>query len=242
MLAFWRTVAMWVFSIPYWTVLLTVYVVSLRSLPWAFVARASQVWGRVALRILGIRLVWENEPPFVATREPRVLIFNHQSGLDVIWGATVCPLAPLAIGKKEVIWIPMLNLVFWLFRFIRIDRSNREKALASLQGVAQKVVQDRRTLVISPEGTRAPDGVVLPFRKGAFFIAIEAQVPLYPMVISGAGRLNPKGRFIMRPGVIRMKFLPPYATRGLTQESKDALIERVRGDMVREYEALRQKG
>jgi 1-acyl-sn-glycerol-3-phosphate acyltransferase len=162
-----------------------------------------------------------------------VVVCNHQSTLDLPWGGTICPPRPVTIGKKEVVFIPILNLIFWALDFIRVDRGNTKKALASLEGVADQLKKGKRSLVIAPEGTRSPSGELLPFKKGAFHIAVQAQAPICPVVVHGAHDCLPKHRLLPRKGTIYIQFLEPISTRGktasdvsdLTQQTESAIRE-----------------
>jgi putative phosphoserine phosphatase/1-acylglycerol-3-phosphate O-acyltransferase len=84
------------------------------------------------------------------------------------------------------------------------------------------------TVFISPEGTRSPEGALLPFKQGAFRLAIASGSPLVPVVISGAYELLPRGRFLCRQGTVRMRILPPVPTAGLTVDDLPALMASVR--------------
>jgi 1-acyl-sn-glycerol-3-phosphate acyltransferase len=215
-----------------------VHFLTLRQLPDTWVQAAIRFWGRTALGIAGIQVVRVN-PSTLEDLRSRVAVCNHQSTLDVLWGATICPPSPLAIGKKEIVFIPVLNLIWWTMRFIRVDRSDTSRAIASLRGVADEILAGHRTLVVAPEGTRSRTAEMLPFKKGAFHLAIEAQVPLYPIVMAGAHELMPRGKPVARPGKILLSFLPPIETRGLTRDDVDSLIERARGQMLQEYARIR---
>ncbi len=239
-LAVLRLGMVWGLSIPFWSILLAIHFLLLKRTPSALLARSIRFWGRASLGILGIRLVLETEST-LAGRAPRVAVNNHQSGLDLLWAAAICPEAPLGIGKRELIWFPMLNLIWWGLDFIRVDRSNTEKAVASLDGVAEAINRGRRTFMVAPEGTRTPDGSLLPFKKGAFHIAIAAQAPIYPILVDGAFQLLPRSDWIPRPGTLRLRFLPPIETRGLTLADKDALRDRVQAVMAEALAEMRRQ-
>ena len=209
-----RFVIAWAFMIIYWPVILGLHLLILKRTPPLIMMRAIRLWARATFKTLKIRIHVLNPSTF-ETIEARVVICNHQSTLDLPWGGYICPPSPVTIGKKEVIWIPILNLMFWALDFIRIDRANTAKALASLEGVADRIRKDRRSLVVAPEGTRSPTGELLPFKKGAFHIAIQAQAPIHPVVVHGAFECLPKSRFLPVPGDIYIQFLDPISTVGL---------------------------
>ena len=238
MTAILRTAAAWVYTALYLPIFAALYVVSLRSWPASWLQAVIRLWGRSTLGILGIRLEAANSST-LETREPRILIMNHTSALDIIVGAALCPPAPLAIGKKEVIWIPFLNLVWWALDFIRIDRSHPAEAIASLRHVAQAINSGSRSLLIAPEGTRSPDGTLLPFKKGAFHIAVQSRAPICPVAVLGAFELMPKQTLIARGGVIRVRFLDPFPSSGISPEGLEPWINEVREGL---RQALRDLG
>jgi putative phosphoserine phosphatase/1-acylglycerol-3-phosphate O-acyltransferase len=132
--------------------------------------------------------------------------------------------------------------VWWLLDFIRIDRANHARAIAALEGVPGLLVRERRTLFVAPEGTRTRDGSILRFKKGAFHIARQAGVPVCPVVVAGAFELLPRGHLLPRRGVIRLSYLEPVSSAGVTHETEGAWIEDIRSKMVREYERIRRPG
>ncbi|MBI5211353.1 MAG: 1-acyl-sn-glycerol-3-phosphate acyltransferase [Elusimicrobia bacterium] len=226
-----RTLAAWAFTAVYWTAVFALYLATFRRLPPAFAQAAIRFWGRSALAITGVRLELANASTF-EERAARVVVYNHTSALDMLWTAALCPPAPLAVGKKEVVWVPFVNLAWWAFGFIRVDRSNPIQAARSIEGVAESVLSDRRSYCLAPEGTRSLDGKLLPFKKGAFVVAIRSQAPVCAMVAEGAQPLLPKGCVVIRPGVIRVRFLPTFETRGLREGDARGLADRVRQAMA----------
>jgi 1-acyl-sn-glycerol-3-phosphate acyltransferase len=227
-----RMALMWLLSVTWWTVLAVAQALTLRNLPDRWVLAAVHAWARSCLAVLGIRLELSEPNPWL---EPaaRVVVCNHQSAIDVLWGAAVCPSRPLLVGKKEVLFVPVLNLIFWTMAFVRVDRDNHENAMANLRGVAELVRRDGRSLVVAPEGTRSRDGAIGPFKKGAFHMAIAAQAPVCPMVVDGAFDAWPRGAWLVRPGTVRLRFLPPVPTAGLAASDVGSLMDRVRGEMIR---------
>lgn len=234
-----RLLAAWAFTLAYWLALSVLLTLSLKRLPASFVQKTLRFWGRCALRLIGVRLELQNEST-LEDRAPRVLVFNHQSALDMLWTSALCPPAPLAIGKKEIAWIPAINLAWWALDFILLDRANPRRALASIAKVPELIARESRSLIIAPEGTRSPDGSMLPFKRGAFLIAVKAKARICPVAISGAFELLPKQRFLPSPGVIRLRFLAPIETRGMAEEEAGELAQRVRRDILEAYEELRK--
>jgi len=233
-----RTVAAWLFTACFCVVLALVQALSLRRTPTRFIQHFVRWWANTVLCILGIRLELLNENTMDA-QVSRVFMSNHQSALDLVWMAAICPPAPLAIGKKEIAWIPFINLGFWAMEYLYIDRKNPRRAMATLKKAAREVVERKRTLIIAPEGTRSPDGSILPFKRGAFKFAVETQAVICPVVVSGAFELLPKQKFLPKPGVMKLRFLPPVETKGMGPSDIEGLLHRVRDSICAEFEAQR---
>lgn len=233
-----RVLAAWFFTGIYWIAVALVQAATLKRLPRMWVHEVMRFWGRSVLRLLGLELRILNEST-MEERAARVMVFNHQSALDMCWVAAIFPPAPLAIGKKQLIWVPFVNLAWWALDFIRIDRRNPRKAMAGLETAIREITANRRTLIIAPEGTRTLDGGLLPFKSGAFRIAVKSQAPICPVVVSGAFELLAKGGALPRRGVITVSYLPPIETLGIPESGVNELMGRVREAMVAAYEAQR---
>ena len=236
--AFLRSLIAWIFTAVYWVFTLAVMIgVYLGRLPDKIAIEIIHFWGNAVLRILGIELEYLNESTLTEAAS-RVVVVNHQSALDLLWGAAICPPKPLAIGKKEVIYIPFLNVAWWVFGFIRIDRKNSASAIRALNRIVHLIQSGHRSLFIAPEGTRSHDGLFGPFKKGAFHIAIQAQAPIYPVVVSRAYELMTRRSFIARPGKIKVYFLPPVSTQGKTSDDVASLMEEVRAQMLEVFNKI----
>jgi 1-acyl-sn-glycerol-3-phosphate acyltransferase len=231
-----RLLAVWLFTIAFLGLIVCLHAVTLRQLPPRWISGLIRLWGRGGLAILGIRLELVNRCT-LDERLPRVVVINHQSSLDVLWGACVCPPAPLVIGKREVIYFPIVNLAWLVFDFVLINRADRAKAIQAVNRAGRKIHDQRRSLVLAPEGTRTPDGSILPFKMGAFHIARDTGAAIYPMVVWGAFELLPKSAVLPRRGVIRVEFLDPIPSRTPAGDpvGESELRDRVRSEMARVY-------
>lgn len=151
---------------------------------------------------------------------------NHTSYADppAIVGAIPRRIAILA--KKSLFAMPLVGAAFRLANFVPVDREDRESALASLE-LAAKAMKAGTSFLIYPEGTRSPDGRLLPFKHGGFALAIEAGVPVVPVACAGAHRILPKGSLRMRPGEVVVKFCPPVNAAGYPFEGRRELSSRV---------------
>jgi 1-acyl-sn-glycerol-3-phosphate acyltransferase len=224
----------------YWPGFSLVQLLSFKSVSESFRGKVVRFYGLTTLKILGIDLVFEN-PSNVESREARVNVSNHQSALDMILGAALSPEGITVVAKKEIIYVPFFNVGWWAMDFIRIDRGNSKKAIESLFQVARKITSEKRTVWILPEGTRSPPGEVRAFKKGAFHLAIQAQVPIYPSVFYGTGELLSKSDLIPKRGVIRVRYLPPVETKGMTAKDVDTLVANVQKQVAEAYEAMKSE-
>ena len=196
--------------------------------------------GRSCLKILGTPLRLKDPWPFTED-EARVVIINHRSTLDVLWFAAICPNRVGAIGKKELIWIPFMNLGWWAFRLFLIDRSDREAAIKTMKVATENTVKHKRSVSLAPEGTRSKTGHILPFKKGAFHLALEARLPIYPVVMCGAAEAMPKHTFWAYPRPISLRFLEPISTMDWSIENLDQHISDVQQKMSDAYLKLREE-
>ncbi len=188
-------------------------------------------WARAMLRFSGCRVVvhgMENVHP----DQPQVIVANHVSWFDVFAIAAVVEVPYHFVAKKELERVPFFGPAWKAAGHISIDRSDRERALASLQVAGEKIRRDRSAVIIFPEGTRSRSGRLQPFKKGAFQLARGSGVPIVPAVVTGSFRIMPPGSWIVRPDTIHVHFLPPVPTAGA--EDVQALMDEVYSVMLRE--------
>jgi 1-acyl-sn-glycerol-3-phosphate acyltransferase len=186
-----------------------------------------RLWANLNLWAAGVRVRlkgFEN----LNSDQAYVFLSNHQSGFDILalMGRLRVQFAWLA--KEELFRIPILGHAMRAAGYIPIDRSDRRKAVESLNQTAAKV-QQGTSVMIFPEGTRSPDGVLQEFKKGAFLLAIKAQQLIVPIAISGSYRtLAKRGKWIIQSGVIDITIEKPISTLGLTVKDNEALMLTVR--------------
>ncbi len=162
-----------------------------------------------------------------AVGSPCVYVTNHQSHFDVLALIRALPGQYRIVAKKELFSIPVFGWALWLAGFIRIDRSNREKAIGSLDLAARKI-HSGTSVVVFAEGTRSPDGALQPLKKGAFVMAINAGCPIVPVSISGSRAVLSKNSLDIRPGTIDVVIGRPIDTTAHSMERKDLLMQEVR--------------
>ncbi|MEV6361939.1 HAD-IB family hydrolase [Nocardia asteroides] len=162
-------------------------------------------------------------------REPRpaVFLFNHQSQFDVIIVPKVLDGAVTGIGKKELATNPLFGPLMRFVGVTFIDRTDTARAKAALAPVVS-TLRDGLSIAVAPEGTRSFTPGVGPFKKGAFHIAIQAGVPVIPVVIRNAGEIAWRDSPIARSGVVDVAILPPIDVSGWNPADMDNEVEGVR--------------
>lgn len=154
---------------------------------------------------------------------PCVFIANHQHALDLVFMAAVQCVPVVAIGKKQVLWVPFFGVMYWLSGQVLIDRKNHEKAMKTMANVAQMMKKKSVSVWIFPEGTRSNGKPLQPFKKGAFYLAVEAQVPLLPMACSSLHKHIDLNKW--NAGRVVVDVMEPISTAGKTTQDVNRLIE-----------------
>ena len=191
-------------------------------------------WGaRNWLRLTGVK-VSVTGLEHLEPNQAYVFVANHFSYLDA---------APLfaftgrrmgMVAKKELLKAPILGVGMGFVNVIAIDRSNRERAVESLK-IATRRLRSGISFGVCPEGTRARPGEMLPFKKGAFHMAVQAGVPVVPVALNNSDVLMGKGTGEAWPGTIDMVMLPPVDTSWVkSDDDLAALARQVQNSIMRE--------
>ena len=170
----------------------------------------------------------------LAPQQTYVFIVNHRSFLDT---AAVFYFLRKRIGllaKKELLKFPILGVGMGYANIMAIDRSNRERAIETVRAATDRIMSGLSFAVFA-EGTRALPGQLLPFKKGAFYMAKEAGVSVVPVAIKNTDKLMGKGTGEAWPGTFEMVVLPPIPTRkDFSDEEVRQLIDTVHGEIATE--------
>jgi len=169
----------------------------------------------LAGRVLGIQFEVEGEHWLESTR-PAILVGNHQSMLDIIYLGRIFPHRASMVAKKELQWTPLLGQYLTASGAVFLDRSSNVNAVKSLAAAGQTMKTRGISLWLFPEGTRSlsVENKLLPFKKGAFHLAVQAGVPIVPIVCENYSRLYGPGK--LESGKLKLRVLEPISTTELT--------------------------
>jgi len=221
--------------------LLVVYVllgipVALVGIPWAlisgnvsFIYRASLGIVRIGLGSVRIRVEAEWRAP-LDPKKAYLFFSNHVSNLDPPALLPLLPGRTSVFIKRSLLKIPVLGYGMKLAGFIPVDRDGSVEGAKQSVEAAVKVLASGVNVTSFVEGTRSPDGRLLPFKKGPFYLAMESGAPVVPVTIVGTEKLMPKGSLKVYPGTVRVVFHAPieprdFATREELMEAVRAAIE-----------------
>jgi putative phosphoserine phosphatase/1-acylglycerol-3-phosphate O-acyltransferase len=188
---------------------------------------STSLFADVSSALIGLNLVVRGEENLWAHR-PAVFVFNHQSKADVVIIARLLRRDIAGVGKKEIKKIPFIGKTMQLAGTVFIDRTNATSAIEAMQPLVNALRNEGKSVVIAPEGTRTVSPRLAPFKKGAFHLAMQAGVPIVPIVIHNAGDVAPKGDFVFRPATVEVDVLPPVDTSEWRSETIAEHVAEVR--------------
>jgi 1-acyl-sn-glycerol-3-phosphate acyltransferase len=172
-------------------------------------------------------------------RRPYVVVSNHESFADILLISHL-PWEMKWLSKAELFKVPVLGWLMRLAGDIPVRRGEGRSALEALQR-CRTVLKNRVSVMVFPEGTRSPTADMLPFKDGAFRLAIDAGVPILPLAVTGTGTALPKHGWRFGRSVAEVRVLEPIETTGLTGKDVPALREQVRARILEARDALRAK-
>ena len=182
-------------------------------------------WARFNSRILGMAVSIEGLK-HLRPNQSYVITANHISALDILLIYGYLPTELKWVMKKELRRIPVIGAACQAMGHIIIDRSNSTSAVDSIQHAAHKLVNGM-CILFFPEGTRTKPGRVVPFKKGAFRLAIDLALPVLPMTIEGTEHLLPTETLDWQPGAVTLRIHPEISTLGLASNQVDRLCNQV---------------
>src|ERR1041385_3129659 len=195
--------------------------------PWALFG--AEAW----LRLSGVR-VNVSGLDLLDPKRTYVFVSNHRSYLDTAAMFIYTGRRIGLLAKKELLKVPVLGVGMGFVNVMAIDRTNRESAIHTTEAAARRI-KSGVSFAVFVEGTRAKPGELLPFKKGAFYMARQAGVPVVPVAIKNSDVLMGKGTGEARSGTIEMVFMKPIDTIDrVTDEDIDQLIAKARETIAAE--------
>jgi 1-acyl-sn-glycerol-3-phosphate acyltransferase len=198
-------------------------------------------WAKSMLWVVGVRVEadgLENLP----VGEPVILAVNHQSWIDIFVLLASLPVSVRFIAKKEIRRVPGFASAMESAGHVFVDRKKRGKAIVAMRKAAAHMRDQGHSMAIFPEGTRSPDGRLLPFKKGGFVLAIEIAATLVPVAMDGGRLIMPKNTLAVRAGRVRLRCAKAIRFTGPEKDDRDNVLEDVRDRIARMLEEIRVSG
>jgi lysophosphatidate acyltransferase len=204
------------------------------------VVRSARLWSRLVCGAVGVRLRVHGRERLTAHR-PCILVANHQSALDIIFMSGLFPRGTVILAKEEVRAMPVVGRIYRATGNLFVERERPRSAHRSLQQ-AEAAVRAGSSLWIFPEGTWGTQpGRLLPFKAGAFRLAVATRAPLVPVVIAPLKpRVDLEGGRIRRT-TVDVQVLDPIPTDGLTDDDVQPLLASTQARMQAELDRLAAK-
>ena len=198
-------------------------------------------WGRLFIICSGAKVTIEGLENVDRSRS-YVVVCNHLSNLDAPYHLGTMPVGVRFLAKKELYKIPLFGSTLRAVGMVETDRrAHSPEALRRLNERVAYVISIKRSVMIYPEGTRSADAEIHTFKKGAFRIAIQNQMPILPVATAGTNHVWPHGENWWRGGQTKMVFHPPLETTGLDDSGIDPLLEQTRSIIAATYERIRHE-
>lgn len=193
----------------------------------------ARFWSWLILKTGGIRVRvegLEHVPP----NQGAVFCVNHQSALDIPVLFVHLPVRFRFLAKRSLFHLPFLGWHLRRSGHIPVERERPHEALKSLE-VACERIRSGTPVVLFPEGHRSRDGELRPFKRGPFFLAIKAAVPIIPITLNGTRHVLKPDTYHVRSGDTEMIVHPPIQTAGLSLDASDELSRRVRAQIASRF-------
>ncbi len=187
--------------------------------------RIARLWARIIVWASGVKVRTEGLE-HIQGEGPYLFMSNHQGAYDIFAIESHLPIHFKWLAKKELFSIPILGWAMAAAGYIPIDREGTRETVKAINEAARKI-HDGMSVVIFPEGSRSPDGLIQPFKKGGFTLAIKSGVPIVPIAISGSREILPKERLIVRSGKIEIRIGRPIETQAYSIKDRKPLMEEV---------------
>lgn len=225
-----RTLLVWLVGLP---VTILLFILVLLSLIIDRSGNAIHVigrlWSRILLSLSGVTIEIRGTENLFRDK-PQILATNHQGAFDILALQAFIPIQFRWVAKKSLFKIPIVGWSMSLAGYVGVDRERAGSAYKSIEDAAEKV-KNGTSVLIFPEGTRSPDGKLLPFKRGGFMIAVKSGVFIIPISIKGTKDIMKKGSVLIKPGLIKVVIGQPIAAKDVDEK---VLMENVRKSIEKE--------
>ena len=187
------------------------------------------IWGKTLSFIFNIKLVVKGKHNL--QNRNYVFASNHASLIDIPLLLIAVNRYTVFIAKSELSKIPIFKSILDRAGFIFVDRKNNDSAVKSMNNLMDDIKKIPRSVAIFPEGTRTSDGNLLPFKKGAAIFAINTDIPVVPVAISGTYSWSKKKLFDISQSVISFEFGEPITTENYSFDDRDYLTEKIKANI-----------
>lgn len=202
------------------------------------VPRVMRIWARLFLLVTGTRVTVEGAER-IDPAGSYVFVGNHSSNLDIPVIMGKLPVSIRFLAKKEMFKVPVLGGAMRAIRMVETDRRLGPTAHRAINEQVTAVVTEGLSLMIFPEGTRSENHEMLPFKKGAFRIAVDNDMPVVPVTIVGTLEAWKPHSKLIHGGRVRLVIHDPIPTTDLDRNLLNDLRDRVRSTVA---EALNREG
>jgi 1-acyl-sn-glycerol-3-phosphate acyltransferase len=187
------------------------------------VGRAARAWGRLALAVAGARVEVDGVER-VRALQRAVLVANHSSAVDIYLLTSRFPSPYRIVAKEALFKIPFFGWALRAGGGVPLERTGSRRDIERIEAMSRRL-PETGYVVFFAEGTRSQDGRLRRFKKGAFLTAIREQMPVVPVAIRGAYKIQRARSIAVRPGCVELRFLEPIATEGMSAADRDALAD-----------------
>jgi len=220
----WRTVFFLIPAIGLYTVVLGIVslISTLFDRSGHFAHKCARTWARLILWTTGVKV--DRSGPMPALESSSVIVSNHASIYDIPILFTALPHQLRIPAKASLGHFPFIGWHLRLAGHLLIERKNPGPGIIKRM---KKMVQQNASLIIFPEGSRSPDGLVMPFKGGSFLVAVDNQLPIVPITIVNSPNVMRKGELTTRPADVQVILHESISTAGMTRQDARALAKRV---------------
>ena len=205
--------------IPFWFIFLGLIctgIVCCIVLPYGrlIATKLYELFALVGIKLIGLKINLTGEN-LVNKKQSYVVVSNHSSSIDIFTHIHVLPVSIRFLTKAELFKIPIFGSALKVLGLPKVDRRNIAKK--EINKSVKEVIKNNNSIMVFAEGTRShPDKGLLPFKKGAAWLAIKYKLPVLPVVTNNAEKLMPKGKIWLKSGDVDIEILEPISTKHMT--------------------------